>query len=207
MLDVLMPVSLADLPHVLIELGETYEGSIPRLEQFTDVPFRLVVCVDGGTQEDIELLQRYLPAAACSQWVLMQNEGVQGMATTIRELLTAVQNQFVAIVPGHIWVDDPKWFGKMQVVFTKDQHCFMVATDVPNTASANLPPVKLDHRHHPQSSFILTRSAVLKNVQMFLDSEDLSRTALKMGGTRWVAPGVRYMDANARANLGQLETT
>lgn len=207
MLDVLMPVRLANLPHALIEMedekGEIeYEGAIPRLEEFTDVPFRLVVCVDGGTREDMELLARYLPVAKCSQWVLMQNEGVQGMAATMSELLAAAQGQFVAIVPANIWVNDPKWFGKMQVVFTKDQHCFMVATDVPNTVSANLPPFKLDHRRHPKSDFILTRTAVLQNVQTFTDPEDFSRAALKLGGTRWIAPGVRYMDSNARAKVG-----
>jgi len=213
MLDILMPVDVKDLKHVLTETktvsesGEEvyfYVGAIPQLEESTDVPFRLVVCVDGGTQEDVAMLRTYLPGGKC-EWVLLQNEGVQGPAHTMAELVGAVRNEFVAIVPARIWVDDPKWFGKMQVVFTKDPHCFLVAGDVPNTINATVPPFKLDHKTHPKSDFFLTRKAALQNMGMFTGSENFSRQAHQLGGTRWVASGVRYRDAHAGEKVEVVE--
>ena len=209
-----MPVSVEDIPNALTEveklnkMGEretSYAGAIPQLEELTDVPFRLVVCVDGGTAEDVELLQAYLPNAKC-EWVLMQNSGVQGYAYTINELAKSCRNEFVAIVPPKVWVDDNVWFGKMQVVFTKDQHCFMVAADVPNTISATVPPFRLDHKTHPQSDFFLSRRSALQNVGAFDGSEDFSRKAHQCGGTRWIASGVRYGEASASKSSGTLES-
>ncbi len=215
MLDVLMPVKVEEIPLAITEtermasdgtIETIYLGAVPRLEMFTDVPFRLIVCVDGGTHEDVALLRRYLPSATC-EWALMQNVGVQGFGFTMAELTKHLHYEFVAIVPARIWIDDPKWFGKMQVVFTKDPHCFMVAADVPNTLSSTVPPIKLDHKRHPKSDFLLTRRAAMKNVGSFEGSEDFSRQAHQLGGTRWVASGVRYEEANAREDVGALEPT
>ncbi len=204
MLDILMSVSVKNIPNAVTEIGDEYEGAIPSLAELTDVPARLVVCVDGGTSEDVELLRRYLPASSL-EWVLMQNDGVLGYERTLAEMVKVCKNEFVAIVPASIWVDDPKWFGKMQVVFTKDPHCFMVAADAPNTVMASMPPFKLDHRQHPKSEFFLTRKAALQNVTQFSSCEDFSRKAQQMGGTRWMAGGVRYCEApNAREKTGTI---
>jgi hypothetical protein len=206
MLDVLMRVSVENIRNAVIEVetddGVEYEGAIPCLEELTDVPLRLCVCVDGGTEEDIALLRRYLPASSC-EWTLMQNDGVLGYERTMAELSKVVKNDFVAVVPAGIWVDDPQWFGKMQVVFTKDPHCFMVAADVPNTVAATVPPIRLDHKTHPESGFFMTRAPALLNVNTFTCSADFSRRAHQMGGTRWVASGVRYGEApHAREKTG-----
>ena len=215
MLDIMMPVSLEDLASTVVETHEldqsgqdivVYDGAIPRLERFTDVPFRLVVCVDGGTREDVEFLKAYLPISTC-EWALMQNNGVQGFAYTMSELVRATQKEFVAFVPANIWVDDDKWFGKMQVVFTKDPHCFMVAGDVPNTASTMVPPVKLTHSQHPRSDFFLSRQAAIQNVVRFTGAKDFSEQAHQLGGTRWVAPGVHYLDTHARKDDRKLESS
>jgi hypothetical protein len=214
MLDVLMPVGVKEIGLALTNSkaldaqGQefiTQVGSIPQLEEHTDVPFRLVVCVDGGTREDVELLANYLPNARC-EWVLLQNDGVQGYAYTLNELSKTLRNEFVAVVPPNIWVDDSVWFGKFQVVFTKDPHCFMVSGDVPNTISATVPPFKLDHKRHSKSPFFLSRRAAMMNVGSFESAIDFSRKAHQLGGTRWVASGVRYGDANAREEAGTLES-
>ena len=209
MLDILVPISVGDLNNALTELElekdgisvTEYHGAIPSIETNSDVPIRLIVCVDGGTREDVELLQRYLPTCSCA-WTLSQNMGVKGFAYTLSELARSARNEFVAIVPGNILVEDPKWFGKMQVVFTKDPHCFMVAADVPNTVMASMAPFKLDHRRHPKSEFFLTRKAALQNVGSFEGVESFSRQALALGGTRWIAGGVRFRKANARETTG-----
>lgn len=195
MLDVLMPVSVESLTNSVVEFGTEYRGAIPSIVDLTDVPMRLVVCVDGGTREDVALLQRYLPSLSC-EWSLMQNDGVLGLERTMSELIGSVRNEYIAIVPANIWVNDPQWFGKMQVAFTKDQHCFMVASDVPETVSATLPPFRLDYKVNPKSGFFLTRKLALANVGQFSGSEDFSRKANQLGGTRWIAPGVRYGDAD-----------
>jgi hypothetical protein len=213
MLDVLMPVSVKDIPLALTESKAldakgvemvSYVGAIPCLEEMTDVPFRLVVCVDGGTREDVELLAAYLPNATC-EWVLMQNDGVLGYAYTLNELSKTVRNEFVAVVPPNIWVQDRVWFGKFQVVFTKDPHCFMVSGDVANTISATVPPFKLDHKKHSGSPFFLSRRTAMSNVGSFESAVDFSRKAHQLGGTRWVAAGVRYGDAHASESSGALE--
>lgn len=198
MLDILMPVGVSDIPNAL--------RAIENLVEFTDVPFRLLVCVDGGTREDVEPLQAFLPAIK-PEWNLMQNTGVQGFPFTISELAKSVRNEFVAVVPPNIWVNDPKWFGKMQVVFTKDQHCFMVAGDVPETVMASTPPFKLVYNRHPTSNFFLSRRAAMQNVGEFSSSEDFSRQANQLGGTRWVASGVRYSDAHALKDTRPVESS
>lgn len=216
MLDILMPVKVEAIAQALTEVevvdlvdgveqtSYEFQGAIPCLEDLSDVPTRIIVCVDGGTNEDVELLRRYLPASSC-EWSLMQNDGVLGYEKTLIELIKAVRNEFVAIVPANISVDDNQWFGKMQVVFTKDPHCFMVASDVPQTVSATMPPFRLDHKTHPKSEFFLTRRTALQNVAQFSGSEDFSRKAVQMGGTRWIAPGVRYGDADyAREEAGKV---
>lgn len=213
MLDILMPVGVKELPLALTESktldaqGQemiSYVGAIPSLEDTTDVPFRLVVCVDGGTTEDVGLLQAYLPNAKC-EWVLMQNDGVQGYAYTLNELVKTIRNEFVAVVPPSIWLQDPVWFGKFQVVFTKDPHCFMVSGDVANTISATVPPFKLDHKKHSGSPLFLSRRAAMMNVGSFENAVDFSRQAHQLGGTRWVASGVRYGETNASETTGALE--
>lgn len=209
MLDVMMPVSVDDIRSAVTELGDEYVGAIPRLVQHTDVPFRIVVQVDGGLREDVELLERYMPTLS-QEWVLNQSGQIKGYSATVSEMLDSCRNEFVAVVPSYIWMDDEKWFGKMQVVFTKDPHCFMVSADVPNTIAATVPPFKLDHRRHSKSQLFLTRKAVIQNIGMPLLGEDVgetfSKTAIQLGGTRWVASGVRYGDVHAREKAGAVES-
>jgi hypothetical protein len=171
----------------------------------------MCVVVDGGTREDAALLMRYLPTL--SDWVLDQNDGVLGIPKTLSAMLAGARNQFVAVVPPFIWLNDEKWFGKMQVVFTKDPHCMMVAGDVPHTSSSTMPPIKLDHKTHPASPFFLTSLNSARNVLGIspLDEVDYwreySKRALALGGTRWVASSVRYGDAHAGQAAGSLEST
>lgn len=214
MLDVLMPVRVDEIKLALgdylgwdpedgvIELPKSGRGAIDLLGEMTDVPFRLVICVDGGMRDDYEPLQRYLPDAPF-EWQILHNEAVRGERYTLGVLADAVRNEYVAVIPPYIWVDDPKWFGKMQVVFTKDQHCFMVAGDAPNTVSSTLHPVKLDRIHHPKHKFFLSKKERFKNVGAFTSVEDFSRKAYQLGGTRWVAPGVRFdLVRNEHADIG-----
>lgn len=215
MLDILMPIPVKDLPLAVSEFWEDdklfYEGALPNIVRDVDVPCRVYVVVDGGTREDVALLQRYMPTLA--DWTLDQNEGVFGIPKTLTAMLSFARNQFVAVVPPSIWLDDPKWFGKMQVVFTKDPHCMMVAGDVPNTSSSTMPPIKLDHKTHPVSPFFLTSLNAARNVLGVSPLSEVdywreySQRALALGGTRWVASSVRYGDAHASQETGTLEST
>lgn len=183
MLDILMPVSVSRIPDVL--------STVEDIKKNTDVPFRLVVCVDGGTRDDIRELESGLMAAE-REWVLRQNSGVQGLPNTLDSLVESVRNEFIAVIPCGTRILDAAWFGKMQMPFTKDPHCFMVAADVPHTQASSAPPFRLDHKTHPKSGFFLTRKNPLQNIVTFTDSEDFSTKALRLGGTRWIASGVRY---------------
>lgn len=209
-----MPIPVKDLPLAISEFWEDdklfYEGAIPNVVRDVDVPFRIHVVVDGGTREDVALLQRYMPTLG--QWSLEQNEGVHGIPRTLSAMLSFAQNPWIAVVPPSTWLDDPKWFGKMQVVFTKDPHCMMVAADVPNTLSSTMPPVKLDHKTHPVSPFFLSTANAVRNVlgvSPLTEAEywrEFSQRALGLGGTRWVASAVRYGDAHASQETGALES-
>jgi len=208
-----MPIPVDDIPLAVSEFHDDdkvwFEGAINNVLRDVDVPHRTVVCVDGGTQEDVALLRRYMPSLA--EWALEQNEGVHGIPRTLSAMLQFARNQWIAVVPPHVWINDPKWFGKMQVVFTKDPHCMMVAADVPNTASSTMPPIKLDHKTHPVSPFFLTSLNAVRNVLGGgpLDEADywreFSQRALALGGTRWVASSVRYGDAHAGQEAGSLK--
>lgn len=208
-----MPVPVADIPLAVSEFSDEdtvwHEGSICNLIRDTDVPFRLHVTVDGGTAEDIALLRRFMPVL--KDWSLDQNDGVVGIPHTLSMMMQGVRNPCVAVVPPHIWIDDKKWFGKMQVVQTKDPHNMMVSADVPNTLSSTAPPQKLDHKTHASSPLFLTNKNAIQNVigASFLTNDDywvdFSRRALGLGGTRWVASSVRYGDAHAGQEAGTLE--
>ena len=214
MLDILMPVSVKDLPLVVQEIdnpdGMTYEGALPRLVADTDVPCRFCVVVDGGTREDVALLQRYMPTLV--DWNLEQNSGVEGIPSTLSAMLTSARNQFIVVVPPHIYLDDPKWFGKMQVVFTKDPHCMIVGADVANTVDSNAHPVKLGYKIHPVSPMFLTTLNAVRNVLgagPLREGDywrEFSQRAHGLGGTRWVASGVRHRDAHAGQETGTLES-
>ncbi len=213
MLDILIPISVKDLPLAVVEIqnpdGMVYDGAIPSLVRDVDVPHRICVSVDGGTREDVAPLQRYLPTL--EDWVLDQNTGVQGIPRTLTAMLSFARHPFIAVVPPHIWTKDVKWFGKMQVIFTKDPHCMMVGADVPDTASSTMPPVKLDHKTHPVSPFFLTTLNSVRNVLGINPLNEVeywrefSQRALSLGGTRWVASSVRYGDAHAGQAAGSLE--
>lgn len=210
MLDILMAIPVADLSLAVSEFSNDdkfwHEGAIPSLVRDVDVPFRMSVVIDGGTREDAAVLQRYMPTL--DDWQLDQNNGVQGIPKTLTAMLHFSRNPFIAVIPPHIWLRDPKWFGKMQVVFTKDPHTMMVAADVPETVSATMPPQRLDHKTHPSSPFFLTNVNGARNVLGAgpLQEEDYWREyslrARDIGGTRWVASSVRYGDAHAGAETG-----
>jgi hypothetical protein len=209
-LDILMAIPVADLPLAVSEFSDGdkfwHEGAIPSLVRDVDVPFRMSVVIDGGTRDDAALLQRYMPTL--EDWQLDQNDGVQGIPKTLTAMLTFARNPFIVVVPPNIWVRDPKWFGKMQVVFTKDPHCMMVAADVPETVSATMPPQRLDHKTHPSSPFFLTNNNGARNVLgagPLLEKaywREYSLRARDIGGTRWVASSVRYGDSHASAETG-----
>lgn len=215
MLDILMPVRVDQIHLAMgqflswdpegdpMELPVDGRGAIDLIGEMTDVPFRLVICVDGGIREDVASLRSYLPNSPF-EWSLLQNDSVRGMRHTMKVLSDAVRNDYVAVIPPNIWIDDPQWFGKMQVVFTKDRHTFIVAGDVPNTASKTVPPFKLDYRHHPKSNFFLSRRMAFQSIGEFSGSEEFSQKAHQLGGTRWVASGVHYEDMHDNANSGIL---
>jgi hypothetical protein len=188
MLDVIFPIQAENL-------GLAKE-SLESIEEKTDVPVRFIVVVDGGTADD------HAPLKAClngmtSEFVMLHNEQHEYLNACIRDAIPSVRNQFVALITPDVRIEDNQWFGKMQQVFAKDPHAFIV-DGLPNTPSSTQPPLRRDtHRAAQGTRFALLLSRELLHMGAPVkDAEPVtfwSQRAMASGGSSWHAPGVRFV--------------
>jgi hypothetical protein len=174
LLDIIVPVPISNV--------ELAPDALTAIEKNTDVPFRVLVMVDGGVRKDFEALEGFL-AGFNSSWRLLHNNPSVGPKLT-------------AIIGPEVRLLDPQWFGKVQVVFHRDPICG-VADTWPNTKSATLHPVRRAH-NNPTSEgcrFAVVQTAFAKKTHPFglVDPVNFwSRFCMSNGGSGWAVPSVRY---------------
>lgn len=190
MLDILMPISASNVEQAI--------QCIDSLCEHTDVPFRIIAVVDGGVRQDIgELEARLKGGDEQFKWVLHQTSATVYFNEALLLAMNEIKNQWVALVPPEVSIVDPQWFGKLQVVFTKDPICYMV-DGVPDTKAAAMIPMKRG-RHHPARDcrfFLSTKISMGNLKEIPAHTSDvvnwMQRESLRQGGTVWCAQGVRF---------------
>lgn len=190
MLDILMPILVSNTDQAIRCIDDLCEN--------TDVPFRIIAIVDGGNRQDISELEARLKGGEKQfEWKLNQTSGTAYFNVTLKFAMDAIENQWVALIPPEVSIVDPQWFGKLQVVFTKDPHCYMV-DGIPDTKAATMIPIKRDHHHLAKGCrFFLSTKMSMDNLKGFPpDTFDIAhwmqREALRQGGTVWCAQGARF---------------
>lgn len=189
MLDIIVPVPISNV--------DLAPDAIAAIARHTDVPFRIIVMVDGGVRKDFEQLEHFMAGFEHS-WKLMHNRPEVGLNQTLREGLEECVQKLTAIICPEVRLADPQWFSKVQVVFHRDPICGIVDT-WPNTKSATLHPVKRAH-NQPTSEgcrFVVVQTIFAKKTPPFGAVDPMtfwSRSCMANGGSAWAASSVRYTE-------------
>ena len=189
MFDILMPVPIQNatlVPDALVGIVKT-----------TDVPFRVVVVVDGGARDDLHSLEAFL-GGFDHPWKLMHNNPAVGLNQCIRDGLAECAEKLTAIIGPEVRILDDRWYGKMQQIFAKDPITGIVDT-VPDTKSATMYPIKraVGRPAPDDCRFMLVQTAFAKKTLPYGDvdpSSFWSRSVMWNSGASWYAPGVRYIE-------------
>lgn len=189
MLDIILPLQLSNLDLAIDAIG--------CIERSTDFPFKLTVIVDGGLREDIVQVESFL-AGYDKPWRLLHNAKAVGLNQTLREAIECCTEKLTAIIMPTVRINDAKWFGKVQMVFSRDPIAAIIDT-TKDTKSSTLHPVKRAHNKpvDPGCHFAVLQTAFAKKVQPYGDVDPFtywSRQALSGGGSSWAAPGVSYYE-------------
>lgn len=197
MLDVLMPCFVHEIPYAIMALEA--------LKQDTDVDWRPIVCVDGGTRNDCARIESYLRDHQGAR--LLRNKGTCYEGHTLGRCFQEIGNnnpsytpKYVAIMSPTVVVDDKQWFGKMQQPMTKDGLCAMVM-HVPSEANPQSPPFPLKMSLQPKDGLIALMSWRHCKGMEFSGSVSehvLTGRFFGQGSTIWMVPSVRVrMEASS----------
>ncbi len=172
-----------------------FGGSLIALEKNTEVPFRLLVMMDGGTRDDFAVLESYLSGAEY-EWNLVHERQPVYYSACVSELFSHVKNKMVALIPPEVTVNDDNWYGKMQLVFMRDPNALVAFADEETPGS--LPPHRLPHNFHPEEPMMLMTKHVTEAMPQHSSLFTAKTFAAKVsswahgyGGNRWGAPSVR----------------
>ena len=201
MLDICVPIFHKNLKQFLskhvsgLEAEMGFTGTLRDIEEFTGVPFRLLVMVDGGMRDDFADLEAYL-GGADYEWKIIHERQPIYYAKAMVELLAVAKAKIIAVIPPNVALKDPKWFGKMQLVFLRDPRAAVVYANQVDPCS--LPPQRIFQHEHPGEPMLILQKYMLDVIDIQGDEVDagewsaqVSKQALAYGSTRWVAPGVR----------------
>jgi glycosyltransferase involved in cell wall biosynthesis len=192
---------LSILIPTLAENLNLVSACITEIEKHTDIPFELVVIVDGGTRDDVDPLSGEL-ASKKYKWKLIHQQQVQYKNASVFEGLKNCKYQMVAIIEPQVRIDDDKWVGKMQSVFTRDRASVILDT-VANTKSRTTNPVKRlwDHNIPEGCSFVVIRKdwgVLMKSTVCGDLYKWLSSKTAKAGYSAWFIPGISYSQVEAK---------
>lgn len=187
MLDIIFPTPIENI--------DLCSESLDRIVRFTDVPFRLIAIVDGGTRSDLAPLEAHLKGCDF-EWTLLHNKRHEYLNSCIRDASEQTRHKLVALIAPQVQIDDGKWFGKMQQVFLKDPICGIVDT-IPNTLSSTAPPIRRQMHKGPEDGcrFVLLSQHFLCRVPPMGKADPVAmwaNSAMRGGGTAWLSSGVRY---------------
>lgn len=166
-------------------------------KKLTDVPCRFLFIMDGGmVSSDMAIVTSYLVHENIKRYVL-QLDRPTGFAACMEAAFAQSQNEYMVIAPPHIRIEDPKWFGKMQEPFIKDNRCMLAAAHNHTTNTEQSSPFKV-----PDGPVVSTELALIRRKSMLellpVDGGpeefvgNYAKKVFAMGGTVWCEPSIRY---------------
>lgn len=221
MLDILIPIHTPNLQiaRTCIEAIDRHTRGIPYrivllmdgvtradyagLEMFMRQRTGVIEANPQGIPLAHQLLEE--PTPKVPDWVIVDWPGQVYWQGSLDNALNHLKNEFTAIMPPWVELRDDRWFGKLQQPFTVEPHTMLVAFPEPEAPPGTQPPAKFGRRKHPLFEAILTRRVVageiISRMQPNLEGQpmdpkewvaEFSRVAEERGGTRWLAPSVRF---------------
>lgn len=160
-----------------------------------DLPFKLIVVVDGGVRSDVVDLERLLFNAE-HDWGLVQTPSVVGLNRCISAGLEKSANKWIAYVAPWVRMNDPKWLMKMRLVLDRDSAGCMIDT-APDTKSSTAQPVvrKQNRFPLPGCGLAMLKGKFARAHQPTGDVDPVAcwaKEAQDRGGRTWHSSGVNY---------------
>jgi hypothetical protein len=189
LLDVLVPV-----PHQNLQL---VPDCLDALRTCTDVPFRVLVMVDGAAEEDLRSLQDYLNAFEPA-WRLTNERIAVGLNAILNEGLSDCVQKLTAIIGPETRLLDRQWFGKVKQIFDRDPIAGIVDF-YPDTRSTTHYPVKRAHNRHPLMGcrFAVVQTNYARKMQLYGLVDPMvywSKMVHSQGGSAWHVAAVSYTE-------------
>jgi hypothetical protein len=193
LLDVIVPCTKKQVPDLADKLGE---GLIRNIIEMTDIPVRILVSVSGARRVELALVEAALESGKTKWAIVEASPTLRPMNSMVQEAVPSTRAKFVAICKPGTRINDPQWFGKMQVPFIKEPRCYVVGTDTTTQATAIHPSRQSGNKFDDLGPLaLLKRSAIVDTKFSSVDGDDwieeFAACAVKNGGTVWLAPGVR----------------
>jgi hypothetical protein len=191
MLDVLIPIPVQNI--------DLLGGCIEALKESTDFDHRVVAIVDGGSDVDIQKIQKEMSELSV-RWTLLNNSKPVYLNQSLREGIEECVAKITAVVSPQVRLEDKSWFAKGQSVFNADPRAFVIDTE-PNTKSATSHPIRRAFQRlpNPGCAFALLRTGFVKSFRPFGTVDPIqywAKAACVNGGSSWFHPGIRYSITN-----------
>jgi hypothetical protein len=202
MINLLMPihVSQVDLACSLVvepdSAGfpqERIEGTLLDAVKRTDIHYRIVVTVEGGSRSDLWCLDSYLQSQR-DPWKLVHEPRILGPWHLINDVAPDLDHKthpLTAIIPPWIRILDERWIMKVQRVFQTDHRAMLVSALAEPGKSWTLPPNRFGQHEHPSGELWVCKTAALQDMKPE-SLVDFSKKVHQAGGTRWLHPGIEF---------------
>jgi len=167
----------------------------------TTVDYNLMVCVDGGSPDDltdVEILLREFEqdASYCKGVQLLHNRKILYEAETVARLLDAATSEFVVIFPVMNDLKTSKWWAVLHTPFLRDSLC-MLSSNEPKSLWRNVPHYAMTAKDViGTEAIILMKLKTVKTVGWRFDGVDMFISQrfvdefTKIGGRCWSAPSI-----------------
>ena len=205
-LDILIPFSAATTDAELEACLRGIAANTPVIS------FEVTLVVIPGPGERMRGLDDFKAlterAAPDLSWTVIEY-GFEGITRNVMEGIKAVRASYVAVVPPTHAIDDPAWFGKLQMPFQRTPQCGLAfAADAADLRGTGAQPFLWAASSGPGRVVLSPRDTMvaIANVARLFDyPESLIWAAKSLGLVTYAIPGVRIDIANepAHARPGQ----
>lgn len=168
---------------------------LQKLNECTDVPWRAIVALDGGNAEDVAVAETAIREHASHAPILLHNREVVYHNELAARVLDRGSAALVALMAPEVEIEDPQWFGRMQMPYLRDGLTMLVAAEI-NQQWSTLPPRRLERRELPHQALVLLRRSALRELGTRCEAAvpivaHLAKRVAAIGGTAWTVPSVR----------------
>ena len=188
MIDLIFPVHAPNFGLLVNQpdWAESYEGALPRAIKSLEVQHRIIISAEGSLRNELAIVQAALEEHG-APWRIIHEDRVHGYEKAVWRAFDQLVHPIYVVLPPWLWIDDVKWFGKLQRVFEVDGRAQIASTLNTRTVSATLPPHRLAGGKGPSWDAI---HVVRRGAGFELETKEWGRSIDARGGSRWEHPGV-----------------